>query len=76
MSERNEILSEVGRRLQAMAVELFDRIGPHNSRGAALWDAACYVVEQLGDGDWRGPNEFLPADRGDAAVAFSSKARA
>ncbi len=50
MSGRTEVLSEVGRVLQGFAVERFKVYGPYDERGAALWDAAAYVVEQMGDG--------------------------
>lgn len=53
LTDRNEVLSEVGRTLQRFAVTLFDEHGPHSPRGAAFWDAAVYVVEQMGDGFWR-----------------------
>jgi hypothetical protein len=57
------LLSEVGRTLQRFAVERFDQYGTKDVRGAAFWDAACYVVEQMGDGDWRregGQSEEAP----------------
>lgn len=59
--ERNALLSEVGRTLQDFAVERFDRYGPRDVRGAAFWDAAAYVVEQMGDGDWRREVRYVPA---------------
>ena len=54
-NERHELLSEVGRALQDFAVERFKAHGFYDVRGAAFWDAAAYVVEQMGDGDWRRP---------------------
>jgi hypothetical protein len=81
---RLETLSEVGRRLHAFAVAEFDRtdVRPH-PRGAAFWDAGCYVVETLGDGDWRcsgegGRNEFIeewtPLDKEAAEVWLADQA--
>lgn len=52
---RLETLSEAARDLQRQARQRFDQHGPQDPRGAALWDAACHLVEQLGDGDWRRP---------------------
>lgn len=49
-SKRNKVLGEVGHVLQGFAVERFTTHGPHDQRGAAFWDAAVYVVEQMGDG--------------------------
>lgn len=51
---RNEVLAEAARTLQDFACEHFTERGPYDPRGAALWDAACYLVEQMGDGNWRG----------------------
>ena len=61
---RLETLSEVGRRLIAEAVKLREQPVRREERANAFWDAGCYVVEQLGDGDWRGRgddgrNEFI-----------------
>lgn len=50
---RLETLSEVGRTLMGMAVRRLDEHGPADPRGATLWDIACYVVETMGDGNWR-----------------------
>lgn len=52
---RPVVLSEVGRKL----VEFSDERLPKGPREAAFWDAACYVVEQMGDGEWRGQQEAL-----------------
>jgi hypothetical protein len=68
---RMETLAEIGRRIEGFAVRRFDEHGPHDARGAALWDVASYIVEELGDGDWRctgdgGRNEFTIGSTGNS----------
>jgi hypothetical protein len=74
---RLETLSEVGRRLIAESVRIRDENPPLlrspvvDARAAAFWDAACYVVEQLGDENWRGRgsggrNEFIVGSTGNS----------
>jgi hypothetical protein len=74
---RLETLSEVGRRLIAESVRIRDEHPPllrdaaTDARAAAFWDAACYVVEQLGDENWRGRgpsgrNEFIVGSTGNS----------
>jgi ketosteroid isomerase-like protein len=46
---RPAVLSEVGRTLMKFS----EARTPKGPREAALWDAACHVVEKMGDGNWR-----------------------
>lgn len=46
---RAEALAEVERRLRGFAMERFYAHGPHDARGAALWDAAAYIAEDMAD---------------------------
>lgn len=41
------VLLHVASRLKGFAVERFNVYGPHDARGAALWDAAAFVDEKL-----------------------------
>lgn len=40
-------LLHVVKRLRGFATERFNVFGPHDARGAALWDAAAFVDEHL-----------------------------
>jgi hypothetical protein len=40
-------LAEVEQALRGFATERFDARGPHDQRGAALWDAAAYIAEDV-----------------------------
>lgn len=37
----------IAERLRLSAVDRFDEYGPHDDRGAAFWDAACWLNEDL-----------------------------
>lgn len=41
--ENNEALRRAARALREQAALRFDEHGPHDARGAALWDAGCYI---------------------------------
>lgn len=41
----SEILTDLVTRLRAMAAQEFDERGPHDARGAAIWDVAAWIDE-------------------------------
>lgn len=68
---RNEALSEAGRALVEFSEQRFSK----GDREAAFWDAAHYVVDELGDGEFRWPGGKRRPLHEDVKVVVSTEVR-
>jgi len=53
INKERRVFTEAGDIIVRLGIERFDKYGPQDIRGAALWDAGHHLIEEYGDPRFR-----------------------